>query len=193
MNMDKKFPTLILFLIFPLVLGLACNMPNRQSGSAQINKTDLVFALEGKLTNHRTEIYADLGRPDAFDISIVEVEGVPVRRESWRYYQYGAQVDFVEGAALWVVELDPVPEETLFAAWYDPLDFMDGITGAQAIQVATAASPTGVVPQRIDLAQGGQDLVGGFALVGDQIIIGLFEDQVVFVETIALMPEGGEP
>lgn len=67
------------------------------------------------------------------------------------------------------------------------------MTGAQAIQVAAGASPAGVAPEVIELRQGGEDQGGGAALVGDQILIGLHEDRVVYVETVALMPEEGEP
>ena len=84
-----------------------------------------------------------------------------------------------------------MPPNTLFAAWYYPLAFYGGLTGTEAVQIVVAASPTGMEPRRIDLAEGGEDLAGGFALVGDQIVIGLSEDQIVYVETIALVPEGG--
>lgn len=182
--------------VFPLVAGLAClsgllptgNNPNEPD---RINSEELIEALTGEVVDHRPEVYAYLGRPDAFDISVVEVSGVLVRRESWRYYQYGTQVDFVDGSALWVIEIDPMPADTIFAAWYDPMAFYDGITGTEAIQVASASSPAHMEPQRFDLAGGGEDLAGGFALVGDQIVIGLYQDQVVYVETIALVPEGG--
>ena len=178
--------------VMVLLTALACNLPISGIGlSPEIDTETLAEALAGDLVDHRPEVYAFLGRPDAFDISVIEVEGTLVRMESWRYYQYGTQVDFVDGRALWVVELDPAPDGTLFAAWYDPLDFVDGITGTEAVNVVMTSSPTGFAPYRIDLATGGEDLAGGFALVGDQIIIGLVDDQVVYVETIALMPEGG--
>jgi hypothetical protein len=133
-----------------------------------------------------------LGVPDAFDISIVEVEGVNVRMESWRYYQYGTRIDFVDGEAVWTIEIDPLPDGTICAAWYDPLDFEVGMSAAEAIQVAAAASPAGAVPELIDLSDGGEDLLDGSVLVGDQITIGIYQDQVVYVETYALSPEGGQ-
>ncbi len=195
--MKKRKWIILTMIIFPLLIGLACTsglLPTRDGRDDPtfgVDSEDLIEALTNEVIDHRPEVYAYLGRPDAFDIAIVEVAGVHVRRESWRYYQYGTQVDFVDGSALWVIEIDPMPPDTLFAAWYDPLAFYDGITGSEAVQVAAAASPAGMEPRRIDLAEGGEDLAGGFALVGDQIVIGLYEDQVVYVETIALVPEGG--
>jgi hypothetical protein len=152
---------------------------------------DLTAALNAETVDDRPGVLAYLGRPDAFNISIVSVEGVRVRMESWHYYQYGTRVDFADGEAVWTVEIEPLPEGTIFAAWYDPLAFDVGMTGSEAAQVATAASPAGVEPQAIDLSEGGAELQGGTAMVGDQILIGLSEDEVVYVETVALVPDGG--
>ncbi len=153
---------------------------------------DLPAALAAAVVDDRLEVLATLGRPDAFDISFVAVEGGQVRMESWRYYQYATRVDFVDGEAVWTMEIEPAPDGTLFAAWYDPLAFEAGMTGAEAAEVIAAASPAGAAPERIDLAAGNEDLTGGSALVGDQIVVGLDEDRLVYVETVALVPEGGE-
>lgn len=199
--MGKNKLIISLLVVLLLCVSLACNLLTQRSEPSNDNDLEqvvdsedqaaLIEALAAEVEDHRPEIYEFLGQPDAFDIAIVMVEGVPVRMESWRYYQFGTQVDFVDGNALWVVEIDSMPAGTVFAAWYNPLDFFDGITGTQAIRIATAASPTGIEPQIIDLSEGGEDLMGGSALVGDQIVIGLYDDQVIYVETIAFVPEGG--
>ena len=153
---------------------------------------DLAAALAAAVVDDRPEVLATLGRPDAFDISFVAVEGGQVRLESWRYYQYGTRVDFADGEAVWTMAIEPTPAGTIFAAWYDPLAFQAGMSGAEAAQVIAAASPAGAAPERIDLAEGGDDLDGGSSLVGDQIVVSLYEDRVVYVETVALVPGGGE-
>jgi hypothetical protein len=193
----KKTPhlrTLLFVFLFTLIVAsLACNIPSRGSEPEfTVDLEELDTALDVEVIDDRPGVLESLGPPDAFDISIVEVEGQDVRMESWRYYQYGTRVDFVDGEALWTMEIEPMPEGTIFAAWYDPLAFEVGMSRAQASQVASNASPAGAVPRLIDLAEGGDDLAGGAALVGDQILIGLYEDRVVFVETVALVPEGGE-
>jgi hypothetical protein len=96
----------------------------------------------------------------------------------------------VDGEAVWTVEIEPMPDGTFFAACYDPLAFEAGMTEAEISRLVTAASPAGMEPQRIDLSKGGADLTGGTVLVGDQITIGLFEDRLAYVETVAMMPEG---
>jgi hypothetical protein len=196
MNRTPKSPAFLLLIIWVLILSsLACNLPSFSAGKSAMedleNLEDLEAALTAETDDNRPEILSYLGNPDAFDISIVEVEGVQVRLESWRYFQYGTRVDFVDGEAVWTIPIEPMPEGTIFAAWYDPLDFEIGMTAAEAVHVITNASPAGAAPELIDLAEGGDDLVGGAALVGDQIMVGLENDQVVYVETIALVPEGG--
>lgn len=145
-------------------------------------------ALAEETVDDRPEVIAYLGLPDAFSISQVVVEGVPIRMESWRYFGFGLRVDFVDGEAVWTMDIDPVPEYTILPAWYDPLEFEMGMTIDEAAAVAAAASPAGVRPQAIDLSEGGPDLVGHSVLAGDQIMIGLGPDGVVYVETMALFP-----
>ena len=196
--MERSNPKLMLLLISILLLiiaSLGCNLTDRIMGtetSGEDENEELIAALNEETIDDRPEIMEFLGVPDAFDISIVEVEGVNVRMESWRYYQYGTRVDFVDGEAIWTIEIEPLPDGTICAAWYNPLEFEVGMSATEAIQVATAASPAGFVPEFIDLSEGGEDLVDGSVLVGDQITIGLYGDQVVYVETYALSPEGGQ-
>ena len=151
----------------------------------------LTETLAGDVGDDRPDVLAYLGRPDAFNISTVTVVGVPVKMESWNYYQFGTRVDFVDGAAVWTVEIEPLPEGTILPAWYDPLAFEVGMSEEEATRIVATASPAGVEPEMIDLGPGGADLAGGMALVGDQILIGLYQGEVVYVETVALVPEGG--
>jgi hypothetical protein len=191
---DKRTCWPLLGCIALLISALACHFPTSSAEPTMPSDIeDLAAALTAEVVDDRPAVLDYLGRPDAFTISIVLVEGVEVRMESWRYYQFGTRVDFVDGEAVWTTEIDPVPDGTILAAWYDPLAFEVGMTGAEASQIAAAASPTGFELERIDLASGGEDLAGGVALVGDQILIGLYEDQVVYVETLASMPEEGAP
>lgn len=196
---NRKWVLVMLVLVMSAVActcGLPFNLPFIGSGAATEplvdDLEDLQAALAAEKEDDRPEVVEYLGRPDAFDIAFVEVEGGYVRMESWRYYQFGLQVDFVDGEAVWMIELEPMPEETFFAAWYDPMEFVLGMTGSEVARLVAASSPAGEEPQWIDLAEGGDDLMGGTALIGDQIVIGLDQDRLVYVETIALLPAGGE-
>ncbi|MGD8621887.1 MAG: FHA domain-containing protein [Anaerolineales bacterium] len=152
------------------------------------------YALEDVLAeptvDDRPEVISYLGLPDAFTISEIMLEGTPVRVETWRYFAFGTRVDFVDGEATWTMDIEPAPEDSILPAWYDPMAFELGMSQDAASQIAAAASPAGMSPEWIDLAGAGEELQGGSMLVGDQIILGLDETGLIYVETIGLFPEG---
>jgi hypothetical protein len=154
--------------------------------------SEIEAAFAAEVVDDRPIVLEYLGRPDAFDISILTVENTQVRMESWRYYQFGTRIDFVDGEAAWTMQIDPAPEEAIFAAWYDPMAFRGGMTADEVVQVIVSASPAHTKPETIDLAPGGEDLEGGVFLVGDQILVGMENDQLVYVETMGLFPVEGE-
>ena len=155
---------------------------------------DLTYSLEEVLQEEsiddRPGVVSYLGLPDAFTISAISLEGVPVRVETWRYFAFEMRVDFVDGEATWTMDIEPAPEDSILPAWYDPLAFELGMSLSEVAHVATTASPAGMTPEVIDLSEGGEDLAGGTMMVGDQILIGLDPSGVVYIETIALFPEG---
>ena len=138
----------------------------------------------------RPGVMSYLGLPDAFTISSITMEGVPVRVETWRYFAFEMRVDFVDGEAALTMDIEPAPDDSIMPAWYDPLAFELGMSPSEVTFVAASASPAGQTPEAIDLSEGGEDLMGSTMLVGDQILIGLDPSGVVYVETIALFPEG---
>lgn len=151
---------------------------------APYTQEDLALALSADLPDERPEILATLGRPDEFEIAVVQVEGGEIRRETWRYFGLGTRVDFVDGAIVWAVELEPPERRIVFPAWYDPTAFTTGMSLAEASALVQRASPAGAVPEPIDLSSGGEDLTGGVLLVGDQITLGFQDGRLVYVETI---------
>jgi hypothetical protein len=161
---------------------------NLFSGSMPDYSLEEVLAEE--TSDDRPEVVSYLGLPDAFTISEIMLEGTPVRVETWLYYAFSTRVDFVDGEATWTMDIEPVPEDSILPAWYDPMAFELGMSQAEAARVAAAASPANMSPEWIDLADAGEDLSGGSMLVGDQIILGLDESGLIYVETIGLFPEG---
>jgi hypothetical protein len=166
---------------------------NRILGSATVGFTeeDLALALSVPLVDERPQVLENLGRPDEFDIAVIDVEGGQVRRESWYYYGFGTRVDFVDGTIVWIIDLDPAPEGAIFPAWYDPAAFTSGMPIEAASNAVAAASPAGVVPEAIDLSEGGEDLAGGVLLIGDQITLAFQDGVLVYVETIGVTTGGG--
>lgn len=165
----------------------------RSGGGSSTGQTySLEDALSDPTSDDRAGVVAYLGLPDAFTIEGIMVDGKLVRMESWRYYGFGLRVDFVDGEASWTMDIDPVPEDSLLPAWYDPRDFKLGMPVAQASAVAQAASPAEMAPVPMDLSEGGEDLAGATMLTGDQILMGLDNTGLVYVETVGLLPQGGE-
>ncbi len=146
-------------------------------------------ALAEDAVDDRQELLAYLGRPDAFTISRVVVDGVPLRVESWRYYGFGLRVDFVDGEIAWTIDIEPVPEGTILAAWYDPMDFEVGMSQSEVQSLLVSTSPAGMTPESIDTSAGGPEFEGSSLLAGDQIMVGLDPSGLVYVETFALFPE----
>ena len=149
----------------------------------------LADALTEEVQDHRPQTLEMMGRPDVFSIIEMDVDGHKLVRESWVYYGLATQVDFINGEAVFTSSLDPVPEETIFPAWYDPELFSAGMTAAEIIQAASSASPAGTVPESIMAEATSEEFPGGEILIGDQILIGVFADRVVYIETVALFPE----
>jgi len=169
-----------------LVAGIAGD------ATTEITPDDLALALAAPIVDERPEVLERLGRPDEFDISIVQVDGGQVRLESWRYYAFGTRVDFADGVIVWTVDLEPIADSTLFPAWYDPIAFEAGMTEQQVTTLLTAASPAGTAPETIDVSEGGEDLAGLMMLAGDQITVGFEDGGLVYVETLGMtVQEGG--
>lgn len=166
---------------------------NRLLGGAAsaVSSEDLELALAVPLPDERPEILENLGRPDEFDISVVQVEGGQVRLESWRYYGLGTRVDFSDGVIVWTIDLEQAEEGTFFPAWYDPTQFETDMTIEEATALLTTASPAGTIPERIDLSEGGEDLAGVELLAGDQVTVGFEDGRLVYVETIGVRTQEG--
>lgn len=160
------------------------------SGEPDLIGYSLEEVLQEETTDDRLGVINYLGLPDAFTISAITMEGVPVRVETWRYFAFEMRVDFVDGEATWTMDIEPAPKDSILPAWYDPLTFELGMSASEVTALAAAASPAGQMPEAIDLSDGGEDLLGSTMLVGDQIMIGLDPSGVVYIETIALFPEG---
>lgn len=149
----------------------------------------LSAALTEEVEDHRPQTLEMLGRPDTFSISEMDVDGHKLVQEAWLYYGLGTQVDFINGEAAYTSSLDPVPEETIFPAWYDPLAFSSDMMKAEIIEAASGASPAGTIPVAISSESLSDEFPGGEILIGDQILIGVYEGRVVYIETVALFPE----
>lgn len=177
--------TLLVALFYPGGLTAAANRVLGRS-TVGYSDADLALALSVQPMDERAQVLESLGRPDEFDIAVIDVEGGQVRRESWYYYGFGTRIDFVDGTIIWTIDLEPAVAGTVFPAWYDPTVFTSGMSIEAASSAAAAASPASTVPEAIGLSEGGEDLAGGMLLAGDQITLAFQDGGLVYVETVGV-------
>ena len=185
----RKFPTVLVLVSSLLLLGCALTrgltdlVSQAFSGSPEMT---LEEALQVTPEDRRPTVREEMGAPDTFTIHFQTLEGETVRFESWAYFDFQSRFDFVDGELLWTADLEPLPDGSLFPHYYQPDDFQVGMTVDEVRELLG-----GKELLEIDLAEG--DIPGGLGLVGDQILLGFNQGQLVYVETLALAPdESGE-
>jgi hypothetical protein len=123
-----------------------------------------------------------MGAPDAFSIRFEIVEDQVVRWETWSYFDYESAMDFVDGELLWTMDLEPVPDGSLYAHYYNPEDFYAHMSVDEVRALLSWQTL-----EEIDLSEG--EIESGVMLVGDQILLGFDQGRLVYVETLILEPQ----
>lgn len=182
----RFLPLLLIISAIPL---FGCSLTERFSsllpGSSPEMSLEEALAIEPE--DGRPMVLEEMGPPDAFSITFDELEGQIVRWESWSYFDFNTQFDFIDGELLWRIELEPVEDGSIYAHWYDPLEFQAGMSRSQ---VESLLSDQELLEVDLDAL----DLEGGLILAGDQILLGFQDDQLFYVETVILSPDPeGEP
>ncbi|MEA3503395.1 MAG: hypothetical protein U9R47_11505 [Actinomycetota bacterium] len=135
--------------------------------------------------DRRPGILAELGGPDAFVVTVDEVDDTVVRLESWRYYETATQIDFIDGEVLWSVAIDSLPDGTLYPLWYDPAEFTMLTSMEEVLSVLDDVALTEIDP-------GEEAMPDTVLLAGDQLLLAFTDDKLVYVETYPLSPEESE-
>jgi hypothetical protein len=180
----------LLLLILAAVILFGCELTESITDmlpGGNESPMSLEEALAVEPDDARPTVLEEMGPPDAFSITFDELEGQIVRWESWSYFDFETQFDFIDGELLWSVELEEVEDGSIFAHWYDPLDFRAGMSRTQ-VEVLLADQ------ELLEVDLDALDLDGGLILAGDQIMLGFQENQLFYVETMILSPDPeGEP
>lgn len=174
-------------------LILACNLGSTVGDQIDLSSEGIIIetppeltleeALAGAVEDRRGTVLEEMGAPDVFTIVFEDLEGTTVRSEQWSYLDYGSRFDFIDGELLWTIDLEPVPDGSIYAHFYDPLNF----TSYMSINEVRALLEDQELLE-VDLTEA--DLPGGMMLVGDQIVLGFDQGRLVYVETLILSPEG---
>ena len=156
------------------------NLGAREKSGSKSMTIEEAMAVE--IEDRRTTVLAEMGLPDAFSIRFDILEGEVVRWESWSYFDFGNCFEFLDGELLWTVELEPVPDSTLYAHLYSPFDFQPHTSKNEIL-----AYFNGRPFEEISLSD--QGIENGLLLIGDQIMLGFEQDKLVYVETLILEPD----
>jgi len=170
-------------LLVVVVVTAACS-----SGGSGWSDDDVAAAFSAETVDDRVAVLGSMGTPDTFAISWQDVDGHLVQLESWGYHAFVTRVDFVDGEFVLTTDL-PIPDaDTIYPGWYDPAVFTALMAMEDALGEAESASPVGQSPELVDLSDGGEDMARMNLYVGDQIMLGFLDQQLVYVETVALAP-----
>ncbi len=181
----------LLYILFLLgLIVLSCNLPaginpftpQEDLGASLENNMSLEAALAFPAEDNRPGILEQMGPPDAFTLSFEELNGQMVRQEEWSYFDDLTRMDFVDGTLLWTLRIEALPDASLYASYYDPQSFTEGISLAQV---------QALLPNQdlVEIDTSDQGIPGGQLVAGDQILLGFDQDRLVYVQTFPLMPE----
>lgn len=161
---------------------------SNQSQSSQAGDLDKAMPIDTALAilpeDNRPQLLQEMGQPDIFEIDFAQIHGKPVREEKWSYFRDNVRFDFVDGSLLYTETLQAVPDFSINASVYDPMDFKPGMSHADVQQVLSGQTLT-----PMDLADYGAP--AGQLYFGSQILLGFDNGQLVYVRTFELSPEGG--
>jgi hypothetical protein len=189
----------IILLIFITLVIQACGSPadpkglqtdaavpeGASSASSGIDELDQAMTLEQALTmtldDNRQQVLDQMGPPDVFRITFQPLNGTQVRQEEWSYFDDQTRFDFINGTLVSTIDINAVPDLSINASTYNPLNFTDAMTIEEVQTLLKDQQLT-----QVDLADYG--VPAGFALAGDQILLGFDAGELVYVRTFELVP-----
>jgi hypothetical protein len=139
------------------------------------------------LSPEQLSVRAELGSPEAFSILFYEEELLDgsygdVRFETWSYYNDGVEYTFINGE---LVGEDPIEIDVgeLIQIPYTPEQFVAYMNLEEVIASAKLDTFL-VVPLEKELVDGGE------VYYADELTFGLKDDELLYVEALALEVEG---
>jgi hypothetical protein len=164
-----------------MFVGAACSPSSNTNLVTKKNMTlDQALAITPR--DDRPEILQQMGPPDAFRLTFETLNDQAVRYEEWSYFDDQTSLVFVDGTLTSTVSIEPLPDGSIYASYYDPQSFQEGMTSGGVKSLLADQELFEVSTDEI-----GQP--GGLILAGRQILFGFDQDQLVYVETLALTPE----
>jgi hypothetical protein len=181
-----SFATFILCLTSVFAISKAASLAPR---SFSIIQTEPPPGNLYVLSGEQQALIDQFGYPDAFTIqfyvdSLTDQSQQEVRLEIWTYYLAGQEITLLNGQVIDRFEID-IPYGALAPVPYRPEQF----TGNMDADTALLASG---LQEYIKAPLETESVPGGILLFGEQIVLGLKDDNLLYVEGFAL-EEGGQP
>jgi hypothetical protein len=163
--------------VLPVVALAGCG--GGGAGDSGSSPDELVQAVS---VDRRGAVLSELGGPDAFVITVDEVDGSVSRFETWSYFEAATQIDFVDGELLWDVEIDALPDGSWLPLMYDPMEF------TMLASRADTLAALGDVDVRRVTNDADFEVSGAELWAGEQLLLMFVDDQLISVETFPLAP-----
>ncbi|CAB4880400.1 unannotated protein [freshwater metagenome] len=130
----------------------------------------------------RQAVLDALGEPDAFRLTVNDLDGVSVTQESLVYGELTARIDLVDGVVAGTETIDPYPTGTMYPHQYSSWELRGGMTAQEA-----RSALEGVELVSMDGSAVG--IPGGTWLAGNQLLLGFADNKLVYAETFPLTPD----
>lgn len=130
----------------------------------------------------RDDLVAVLGQPDSFRAELDALDGQDVLVESLVYGEIGQRFDLIDNVVTGSESIDPFPDDTLFPLQYSMNEVRPGLTRADVDEFMTGVEFTEIDGEALGLP-------GATVLSAGQLVLALFDDRVIYVETFPLVPD----
>ena len=137
------------------------------------------------VTDTKEALLGVLGAPDAFTSKVVVLDGAEVPVESFVYAELSRAYEMVDGVVVGEEEIEAFPDGTLLPLHLGYYDMRTGVTETEVREALAGYELTAIDATSLDMPAGAK------VLAGSQVLIGLVDDLVVYIQTYPLVPDEG--
>ena len=130
------------------------------------------------LSPEQSALLAERGNPDGFTIYFFSEDGQTARLETWSYHSSGSEVSFHNGA---LVDETRTKDDTAvgFPAPFRPDQFWAFMSLEQVVAAAG-------ISEYVEVQMESEVVEGGTVHIGEQLMFGLKDGKLLYVEAVAL-------
>jgi hypothetical protein len=153
------------------------------SGGGHGATTTVAGGLPDSYTGSREALMSVLGPPDAFVSKVESLDGNDVAVETFFYAALAHRFDIVNDVVVGDEAIPPYPDGTILPLHISYYDVRTGLTMQEVTKSLEQITLTPIDGTSLGLPDGTQ------VLAGDQVVIGLLDGLVFYVQTFPLVPD----